>query len=260
MDNHPDATSEKPNQSNVSSYAVSIIPASVVKILSSVAAALVLISITLQLLLQFGSTDIEWLVNFFDVNRESNIPTFYSVFLLILSSILLLLITMLEKRRKTFHSWMWGILAAGFLVLALDELASFHEKLTYYVRIALDVKQMGVLYLYGWVVPGILIVLAAGFFFLRFWLRLPEKTRLFIAIAAVLYVGGAIGMEMAAGSYLAQTGKTDITYNILATIEEALEMGGIILFIHTLMAYIMGIYGEVRIQLGGAEKEAPEPR
>ena len=64
MDSHPDAASEKPNQSIVSSYAVSIIPASVVKILSSVAAALVLISITLQLLLQFGSTDIEWLVNF----------------------------------------------------------------------------------------------------------------------------------------------------------------------------------------------------
>ncbi|MBN1267778.1 MAG: hypothetical protein JXA25_19970 [Anaerolineales bacterium] len=260
MKNNQDSNTRNTDQPAYSQQIVSIKPAVVVRILGVAAVLLVLISAVLQLFYQLGSrTGLEWLVNYFDVNREANIPTFYAVALLLFAAQLLLLIAMLETKRKAFHPWMWGVLAAGFLLLAVDELASFHEKLTYYVRVALNVKAMGILYLYGWVVPGIIVVLAAGFFFLRFWLRLPEKTRIYIAVAAVLYVGGAIGMEVASGSYLAAAGTEDLTYNMISTVEESLELAGVILFIHTLMGYIADMYGGVRVQMVEERKEISDP-
>jgi hypothetical protein len=59
---------------------------------------------------------------------------------------------------------------------------------------------------------------------------------MFVA-AAALYIGGALGMEMV-GGYIASTTGKNLSYVIGLTIEESLEMLGIVVFIHALMSYI----------------------
>jgi len=56
-------------------------------------------------------------------------------------------------------------------------------------------------------------------------------------ISGTIYVTGALGLELFGGQRFESHGK-DLTYLMLTSCEEYLEMLGIVLFIHTLLKYI----------------------
>jgi hypothetical protein len=62
---------------------------------------------------------------------------------------------------------------------------------------------------------------------------------------AALYIGGAIGMEMLGGYLAYTTGMKSVSYLIVTTLEESLEMLGIVVFIHALISYIKTYLGGV---------------
>ena len=88
-----------------------------------------------------------------------------------------------------------GDTALGFVVMAFDEGWSIHETLVNPIRSLLGSSRLGIFY-FAWVVPGIAIVLALGLYFLGFLRRLPGLTRRQFILAAALFLGGAIGMEL----------------------------------------------------------------
>jgi hypothetical protein len=51
-------------------------------------------------------------------------------------------------------------------------------------------------------------------------------------------VGGALGMEMVCGYYADAVGQRNLIYGLLASVEEILEMVGVIVFIYALLSYI----------------------
>jgi hypothetical protein len=65
---------------------------------------------------------------------------------------------------------------------------------------------------------------------------------LFVA-ATALYIGGAMGMEMVGGFIITTKGMHPLFYAIATTLEESLEMLGIVVFIHALMSYIKTYVG-----------------
>ena len=180
---------------------------------------------------------VQRLVKVFSVDHELNAPAFFSTLILLFSSVLLAVITHFKREQRSPCVWYWAILSLGFLFMAFDEMASAHEKLIEPMRTVLGVTDLGVFY-FAWVVPGIVLVVGLGFFFLRFWWNLPSKTRACFFIAATLYLGGAIGMELLDGSFAELYGKKNLTYMLLSTLEESLEMAGIIIFIYGLLGYI----------------------
>jgi len=103
---------------------------------------------------------------------------------------------------------------------------------------------LGIFY-FAWVIPGIALVLVLGLFFLRFLLSLPATTRRRFLIAATLYLGGALGVELIGGQYAELHGFESFTYSMIATVEESLEMAGLILFIRALLKYCAESYKEV---------------
>jgi hypothetical protein len=131
----------------------------------------------------------------------------------------------------------WAALSAGFLFMAFDETVSLHERLIEPVRLLLGEENLGIWY-FAWVVPAILLVLAIALVFLRFFVSLPPKVRRWFLIAAALYLGAAVGFELLEGRHVEIYGKENITYMTLATIEEGLEMAGVIIFIKILLEYI----------------------
>jgi hypothetical protein len=237
---------------------ISLNPSRIVLALAVVAFLIVVASITAQLAVYLtGRPTIFGLVRLFNLDEEQNVPSFFSTFLLLFATLLLSLITILRKRQAAADVFYWAILSLGFLYLALDEAASIHELLILPVRRMLGGDNLGFFY-FAWIVPGILIVLLLALFFSRFLLRLPTKTRWTFLLAAVLYVGGAIGFETIEGRYR-EVHPADLTFNVMLTAEESLEMMGLIVFIWGLMVYITGHYKEVGLRFGEAGRELPPP-
>jgi hypothetical protein len=239
----------------MTSHPISLNPGLVARTLGILAFFLVVASIAGQLISYITGDDrLYGFVSLFNVDAEHNIPTFFTVFLLLSAALLLSVITVLERNRRASHVLHWAILSFGFLLMAIDELVSIHERLIKPIRKLLGDGNLGVFY-FAWVILGIALILFLAWFFLRFWLRLPAKTRLTFFMAAVIYIGGSIGFEMIGGRYAELHGLEDLTYKMIATAEESLEMAGIILFIRGLLAYIAENHREVRFRFDGSGKE-----
>lgn len=181
----------------------------------------------------------------FDVNTELNVPTWYSSAMLLLCSLLLAVIAVArhqERRRYVAH---WRGLAIIFLLLSIDEVASLHERTIPRLRAALNAT--GFLYS-TWVVLGAAFVLCVLLLYLRFLGHLPQKTRRLFLLAGSVYVGGAIGVELLHGYWLDFYGK-DMVYDLIASVEEMLEMLGIVTFIYALLSYIRAHLPELQVDL-----------
>ena len=133
------------------------------------------------------------------------------------------------------YSSYWKILSLIFLFICLDEACSIHEIFNSPMRKLFNAS--GFFY-FAWVIPAFIFLVI---FFLGFWQflkALPQKTRNLFIKAGTLYVGGALGIELIGGYYAAISAKNTITYFVLATLEESLEMLGIVVFIYALLSYI----------------------
>jgi hypothetical protein len=79
-------------------------------------------------------------------------------------------------------------------------------------------------------------------------LHLPGLIRLRFVLSASLFIAGAIGFELIGGGYGDRHGFENMTYAMIVTLEESLEMAGVIVFIHALISYIETHYGEIRFR------------
>jgi len=187
------------------------------------------------------------LINLFDFDRERNIPTGFSAFLLVFAAQLLAVITLLEKKRTSLYWIYWAILSFGFFIMAVDEVFAYHEKSIDPLSKLLGGGNLGVFH-FTWVVPAILFVFFLALFYLKFLLRLPSKTRLSFLIAAALYLGGTIGCELIGGHIYELHGIHNLTYGLITTLEESLEIAGTIVFIWALLVYITSHYKDVQFR------------
>lgn len=175
-----------------------------------------------------GSLDPEaWLRSALSLSYEGNLPTWYSAGLLWTAALGLGACGAREESRDRSRWWM---LAALFMLMSLDEAISLHEELG-------GAELHGVLY-FSWVVPGALLTGAIAFAYLRFWLRLPAPTRRGFACAFVLYVGGALGMELPLGAWFEVHGDENLGYALLDAIEESLEIFGVSVFLVAIAGHL----------------------
>ena len=230
--------------------AISLRPALAARVLGAVALFLVLASTAGQLLKYVAGYEGAYgLIPLFRLDGEQNLPTLFATLLLVFASQLLALIALLDRNRSGSHSRQWAVLSFGFLFMAIDETVALHERLIEPMRALLGGGELGVFH-FAWVVPGIAVVLLLVPFFLRFVLGLPSRTRVHLLAAAALYLGGAIGLELIGGSYAELHRTRNLTYSMITTVEESLEMAGVIVLIRGLLAHIADEYGEIRVHMG----------
>lgn len=185
----------------------------------------------------------EAIVELFDMIGEDTVPGWFSVVALFSCSLLLAAIAFEKKKERAPYATHWVLLSVIFLALSLDEGAGFHEVISPPLKAALGTS--GPLY-YAWVIPAGIFVLVFALAYFGFLLKLPRETKRLVIIAAGLYVGGALGMEILAGQYRTLHGK-DITYNLIKNAEELMEMTGIVVFLYSLMSYIRDHVGGVAL-------------
>ncbi len=179
-------------------------------------------------------------MNFFYLAREQNLPTLYSTFLLFAASLLnffifFIPVTLSKKSAK----WYWFLLGVIFIFLGIDEMLQIHDRLNYFKPLQKLSHGNEFLY-YTWVIPYSPAVLVVGLLFIRFVLSLPKVIRNKFLIAAFVYVGGALGFEFPESFVHVNYGMNGVTIaeRILYTVEETMEMTGVILFINALLKYI----------------------
>jgi hypothetical protein len=182
----------------------------------------------------------------FDLDQEMNIPTVYSALVILACSGLLAVIARSQRRASSARDDRhWWALSLIFLVLAFDELLSFHEELTGRV----DFGAFSRFTLFSWVVLGACFVLVVAAAFSRFLIRLPATTRRLFLLAGALFVAGAVVVE-AVGGYYGGPGRQDsLAYVIVAHLEEVLEMAGIVVFTYALLSHLRRTTPVVVVQL-----------
>lgn len=164
---------------------------------------------------------------------ESNFPTWFQVVLLLITSLMLWVCSYsIFGGNNRMDLLRIRVLAILFLLLSLDELAMVHEKLVPVVGTILP--QQGVLY-YGWVVPGVLLFAGVGLFMLPLLLRLEKDLLCHFIAGGILFVVGAVGMEIVSGLIAQDVGEANWSYSLLSTVEETLENFGVLVFLRGLL-------------------------
>jgi hypothetical protein len=87
------------------------------------------------------------------------------------------------------------------------------------------------------VIPGGVLVLAFCGAYLRFFLDLAPRFQRLFGAAGLLYVGGALGVEMLGARHADLHGLDNLAYRMYQTVEESLEMFGLVLLIGALLRY-----------------------
>jgi hypothetical protein len=232
----------------------------VVRVLGLIAVILVLASVAGQCTKYLSRNEsVYGLIGLFDIDGEASIPSYFSASLLMLAAYLLSIISILKRKSRAPFALQWTILAFTFLYLAVDEAAGIHELLMKPTEELLGAHLTTGIFYFAWVIPGMAVTVLFALSFLVFFLYLPTPVRSFVLVAAILYIGGAIGMELIGGWYI-EYREVDLTFNMIATVEESLEMAGAIVFIHALMTYIEANYREVRFRFEHSTETAKPSR
>ncbi|MBN1305309.1 MAG: hypothetical protein JXA13_12805 [Anaerolineales bacterium] len=171
----------------------------------------------------------------FNLDREKNVPSYFSGLDLLLAAVILGVISWHKRQTKDPYWIQWLLLSLGFVYLSLDEVFMLHEKISLETRSL--VNPSGVFHYFPWLVVGIPAVVILGVYYFHFLSSLPCRTQILLAAAAAVFLTGAIIMEMMGGLYALNFGISKSMRFALYTIEETLEMLGVAVFIYGLLDY-----------------------
>ncbi len=173
----------------------------------------------------------------FFLDQENNIPTWFSSALLLFAAGSATFLGRFEPTGDRSRRRRWYGLGVVFGLMSLDEVASIHETFSSMIRDGLGLG--GILY-FAWVLPAILLAAVVGLYYLRFLAALPRRVQVPLIAAGVIYLSGALGMEMV-GGVLADGGNQDaLPYGLVTTLEELLELVGLSLLCFGLLLHIDG--------------------
>lgn len=175
----------------------------------------------------------------FNSEKDNFVDWYQSSSLLFCAILLTIPAFKLEKvRRNDVH--FWKILAWIFLYLSIEEAVNINNQIVFLVDYALNLHS----YLYSnWLLTLLILVCLLFSVPLEALFRLPFKIiRLFIC-AGVIYVFGAVVLDMFGPTYFdlhnnQLTGLQKYVDSMFITTEESFEMIGVAIFIYALLTYL----------------------
>lgn len=164
----------------------------------------------------------------FDLNGESNIPTWFSSAQLFTIGIIFFTTARDLKATHMHFRWLLTLLALGFIYLSMDETAMIHE------RLSAALKNFHVSWRFSGGGNGIWIIFyfSLGIIFiltfkqtLAFFYQLLKDQFPFLGLGIILYLSGAVGFEIFNNQAILMDEK-NLLYHIAVSVEEFLEMLG----------------------------------
>ncbi|HEY9558262.1 MAG TPA: hypothetical protein VIR58_16110 [Acidimicrobiales bacterium] len=220
----------------MTAFSIDLDPARVGRLLTRVAVLLLVTSTTVAVtrVAAGGQLGLHDFGARFDVDSEGSIPTWFSSLVLLAGALLLAVTAADHKRAGGRDALHWSLLAALLCVFSLDEVASFHE----YTSVVLDVELFGFESAFSWVVFGLAFTVVFAVVMTPFVRRLDLRLRRRLTLAAGLYFGGALGVEMLNADVAASAVDATYRYVLQTAAEEALEMAGAIALVYALLHHL----------------------
>ncbi len=220
----------------------------IIKYIIILIGVLVFVHLVLQTIqLSTANSQLFGLIDRFDLDSEISVPTWLSQIYLFIASVLLFIIALYNKKISHKFSKHWFGLAWIFLYLSLDEGAMLHELLIDPMKQLLNISS-GALG-FAWVIPFAVLFIIIALIYFPFIQHLPKKFKRLFLLSGIVYVFGALVIEMVGGKIL--TFNIPHYYYLLCVgTEELLEMIGIALFIYALLTYIKEILAKpIRVHI-----------
>ena len=194
------------------------------------------------------------LFSLFFLDGEGNVPAIFSTWLFLLNAVIFLIVWKAAGRSGDSHK-IWLFLSSVFVFLALDESISIHERLIDPLRQALGAT--GIFY-YAWIIPyGVGVVLLAIIAIPVFW-RMQKRIRFWFGLSAATYLVATIGLEMISGKYLVMMNEQkDIVWIFMVTLEESLEMVGLIILVYAQLLLLRDKHNGFLIYMPGTGDASP---
>ena len=182
-----------------------------------------------------------------DMNRERNIPTWYSCFLMIGAGLLAASIGLGHVKVKRDPQVYWFLLALLLAAMSYDEIFELHER---FANVAVQREDHIDILRLSWALPGLgfaALIFLSAIGFLR---RLEREIRHLVLLSGGVFVIGAIGFELLEeirGLAVVGPRRLDPLFVIVMTLQETLELLGISLFIYALLRHVEKTFGLVTI-------------
>lgn len=215
-----------------------------------------------------------------DLDTEANLPTLFNVLLFYFGAALFLL-----HGRETFTKAArgWKTMAWVFLFLGMDEGAQIHEKFILVTKRLLEGSvgdRFGGWFHYAWVIPYALAMIVLAVYLFHWFMGLSPVLQKRLIISGIVYVFGAMFMEMAGGKLLESlppidpanypwmypggadaaggfSGSMQPGVIALYTVEETCEMAGLILCIRALLLAFAAKRKQVQLAVSELDADAP---
>jgi len=101
-----------------------------------------------------------------------------------------------------------------------------------------------------WMIPYLAVFVALVLVYLRFFFGLAPRVRGFFVVAAVLYVGGAAGIERILGHISERQGDSALVSQLISTGSELMEMLGVAAFVYALLLHLSRLADGVEVRVG----------
>jgi hypothetical protein len=235
------------SQTVTDALVIRLSPGRIRSVLTTATLVLLAASLAAALAREIAGWEIEALYRVLVVDFEGNLPTWYSSLLLLACAVFLACVAAARHHAldQQWRSWaMVGLLFAG---MSADEAAGLHELSVHPLRAIVDDNPW---LRYPLILPGLIVATLVLGFFARFFRSLPSETRrsIFLGLGAILL--GALGIETMGGWFDPELYGPSVTYVLLSTIEEGLEMTGAIVVLGAVMRHIEHHIGTLRIPGG----------
>lgn len=175
----------------------------------------------------------------FDIDTERRFAAVFSTLLILVASGTMLhaSIRVLPKKGMAIG---WLFMSGVLLFMACDEFFSIHEHAGKFFGTEVQGEHI----VPGWVkaMAGVVAVLCIPMGF--FWWKLPTYMRVRTAIAAGVFLLGAMGVEVPAMNYATHYGTQNVGYALFGALEEGMEMIGMVIAISAMFLYHTNTLGK----------------
>ncbi len=217
---------------------VAATPRRIAIVLGLVGMALLLLDMLTQTLDELLHLDADWwerVVRWFDADSQGSLTSWYPYTLLLLCAGFAFLVAGVHWHRRVRGAAFWGAIGVVALLLSFEEMSpGWPSVLDFLDDILTDELDLSTWTTISMIIAGVAIAVILA---RRFVLTLPMELRGMMLFGVGVFLAGAIGVEAAAHVWLWFFDSRNLIHQSITSVEEVLEMIGIILIIYSVLEY-----------------------
>jgi hypothetical protein len=175
----------------------------------------------------------------FNVNAAGGLVEYYDVGVMATNIILCIALALSDKHQLLWHRYYLAFMGAGFFFLLIGKSTRIIQNLEHQIMDKFSEEKyllFVILVIFAVIfIPLAIIVIRNG---VRFFLSLPGTTKKWFIWGTIVFGTGAIILEHLSAVIFRTTHSSNLTYEYVSSVEEFMEMAGLVLLHYALLDYL----------------------